>query len=164
VLDAHLGKLARHLRLLGLDALLPSDTDDAALTRIASEEARILLTRDRGLLKRREVARGYFVRETRPRLQLLEVLRRFDPVRLVSPFERCLRLNGLLAPAARDAVAVRLPPRTLKEHEAFFLCLGCGRVYWQGSHYDRLLEFIGAVQAELSGGGPSACSLKPLGP
>jgi uncharacterized protein len=138
VLDVHLGRLARLLRLLGFDALWCNDASDSELARISAEEHRVLLTRDRGLLKRREVTRGYFVRETVRRRQLQEVLRRFDLFGAIRPFGRCLECNGLLEPVAKADVEDRLPPRTRRDYDEFQRCRACAHIYWKGSHYDAL--------------------------
>ncbi len=100
VLDQHLGKLAAYLRMLGFDTLYRNDYDDPELAQISHAEKRTLLTRDRGLLKRSMVTRGYYVRETNPRRQVAEVIRRFDLGGLVAPFRRCITCNGVLEVAA----------------------------------------------------------------
>lgn len=147
VLDGHLGRLAAYLRLLGFDTLYRNDYGDAELARIEREDTRILLTRDRGLLKRASVERGYFVRETKPREQVAEVVRRFDLFGSVRPFCRCLDCNGLLRAVGKDAIANRLPPRTKEGRNEFQLCEACSKVYWKGSHYARMLGFVEAIAA-----------------
>lgn len=111
VLDNHLGKLATYLRLLGFDALYRNDYNDEVLARLSVEERRILLTRDRGLLKRGGITHGYCVRGTDPEQQLLEVIRRFDLGSATRPFNRCLLCNSLLEPVSKEAVSHRLPPK-----------------------------------------------------
>jgi uncharacterized protein with PIN domain len=145
VLDAHLGKLAAYLRLLGLDTLYRNDYDDAVLAQLSRDEHRTLLTRERGLLKRRMVTHGYYVRETDPQRQVLEVLRRFDLRGMIMPFRRCLRCNGLLHRVDKASVGDRLPPKTQQYYDEFHRCEQCGHVYWKGSHYRHLLEFIEQV-------------------
>jgi len=142
VLDVHLGRLAGYLRLLGFDALYSSDCDDATLAALSRDERRTLLTRDRGLLKRRQVTHGYCVRTTNPREQVREVLRRFDLYRLVAPFSRCIRCNGVLEPVAKQSVENRLPPQVRAHHDDFRICAACGQVYWRGSHYERLQALV----------------------
>jgi len=142
VLDVHLGRLAAYLRLLGFDALYSSDCDDATLAALSRDERRTLLTRDRGLLKRRQVTHGYCVRTTNPREQVREVLRRFDLYRLVAPFSRCIRCNGVLEPVAKQSVENRLPPQVRAHHDDFRICAACGQVYWRGSHYERLQALV----------------------
>jgi uncharacterized protein len=144
-LDTHLGRLATYQRMLGFDALYETSSDDQELSRISAHEKRILLTRDRGLLKRGEVTYGYFVRATEPPRQLLEVLRRFNLFRSVAPFQRCLRCNVLLQPISKESVLNRLPPRTAECYHEFQICPGCDRPYWPGSHYEHMLRFIDLV-------------------
>jgi len=134
VLDGHLGRLARYLRMAGFDAAWRADFRDEEVARLSAEQRRIVLTRDRGLLKRSAVTHGAWVRETDPRRQLAEVLRRFDLARSLSPFRRCLRCNGLLAAVEKAAVAASLPPRVAERHADFHRCPSCGRVYWKGTH------------------------------
>jgi uncharacterized protein with PIN domain len=142
VLDTHLGKLATYLRLLGFDTLYRNDYDDETLAQISSVERRILLTRDLGLLKRRLVTHGYFVRQTSPADQAAEVLRRFDLCAAVTPFRRCLRCNGRLVGVAKEEIAGRLPRGARHYYEEFRQCDSCGHIYWQGSHYRRMMEFV----------------------
>ncbi|MBI3972138.1 MAG: Mut7-C RNAse domain-containing protein, partial [Chloroflexi bacterium] len=141
-LDAHLGKLAGLLRLLGFDVLYRNDDDDETLARISAEQERILLTRDRGLLKRSIVTYGYHVWETNPGRQLVEVLRRFNLSAQISPFRRCLRCNAVLEPVSKEAVIDRLEPKTRLYYDEFAFCRACDQVYWKGSHYARLQGLI----------------------
>jgi uncharacterized protein with PIN domain len=145
--DVHLGKLARRLRLVGLDTAYESGITDATLVDLAGREGRILLTRDQGLLKRRGVSHGYFVRETRPHGQLVEVLQRFGPAD-VQPFSRCLRCNGGLRQVPKSEVAESLPPRTRRHYDRFHTCDRCGRIYWRGSHWKRLQQAVDAAWEE----------------
>lgn len=143
VLDTHLGKLARYLRLLGFDTLYDNAWHDAELAGIAAAgDKRILLTRDYGLLKRKQVTHGYFVRNDKPDKQVREVLARFDLYQAVRPFSRCTQCNGLIRPVAREEVAARVPPRIAEHFDQFSSCMDCRRVYWQGSHYDRMQGII----------------------
>lgn len=142
VLDVHLGRLARALRLLGLDTRYGNDLADAVIVRLAREEGRIILTRDRGLLAAPEVTHGYWVRATDVEAQVREVLARFDLARQLAPFSRCLACNGELAPVAKEAVDHRLPPGTRRTYDAFWRCAGCGRIYWRGAHWARLKAMV----------------------
>ncbi len=145
--DTHLGRLTTYLRMLGFDALYEVACGDRGLSRISARQSRILLTRDRGLLKRGEVTYGYFVRATEPRRQLVEVLRRFNLFRAASPFQRCLRCNVLLQPVSRESIRDRLPPRTAQCYHEFRVCSGCDRLYWAGSHYQHMQRFIERILA-----------------
>jgi uncharacterized protein len=149
-LDAHLGTLARHLRLLGFDTLYRREWDDAELAGRARAERRILLTRDVGLLKRRVVAHGFFVRERDPRAQVVEVARRMQLLARFRPFTRCLACNGELVPVSKDDVAALVPERSRLCHDEFVRCTGCGKVYWRGSHHARLAALVNEIRAELT--------------
>jgi uncharacterized protein with PIN domain len=147
ILDVHLGKLARYLRLLGFDTLYRNDYEDAELARLASEERRILLTRDRDLLKRAVVTHGCYVRAVDPRRQIEEVMARLDLYRAIQPFQRCVRCNGPLAATPKQAVWERLPPETRRCVEEFWVCEACEQIYWEGSHMPHIRRFIQAIQA-----------------
>ena len=145
VLDVHLGRLTTYLRMFGFDALYRNDYNDDELAHISSSEGRILLTRDRGLLKRSIVTHGYCLRATNPRQQLLEVLRHFDLFGQLKPLQRCLQCNGLLEPVDKAAINHRLLPKTGEYYHEFCRCQNCDRIYWQGSHYQRMQQFIDSV-------------------
>ena len=150
VLDVHLGKLASFLRLLGFDSLYRRDFEDESLARLSNTERRILLTRDRGLLKRSQVTYGYWIRETNPRLQRIEVVRRFGLGHRLEPFSRCLRCNEKIRPVPREQVASRLLPRTREQYREFRWCPQCDRVYWKGSHHDRMQGVLEEVLEQTS--------------
>ncbi len=140
VLDGHLGRLARYLRTLGFDTWYEPHADDERLAQVSAAEGRILLTRDRGLLKRAIVRLGYLPRSDDPAEQLREVADRYGLAARATPFTRCPRCNGSLVPRDREAVAARLAdePRTLRYFSEFAECPTCGSIYWRGSHYDRM--------------------------
>jgi len=146
LLDNHLGKLARYMRLLGLDTLyLNDEADDAELAEIAHREKRILLSRDRGLLKRGNVVYGYCLRTRDSFKQLTAVLHRFQLHKEIAPWTRCLRCNGLLKPVAKEEIMHRLEPKTKIYFDDFRICGDCQQIYWRGSHYTRLQALISTV-------------------
>ncbi|ARV57372.1 twitching motility protein PilT [Nostocales cyanobacterium HT-58-2] len=145
VLDIHLGKLATSLRLLGFDTLYRNDYKDEELAHISSTQNRILLTRDRGLLMRSMVIYGYYVRNTDPQKQIVEVMQRFNLYKSISPFQRCLRCNGLLKPVAKELIVDQLPETVRLYTHEFHRCQNCKQIYWKGSHYERLQQFIDLV-------------------
>ena len=145
VLDGHLGRLATYLRLLGFDSLYRNDYDDAMLAAISAGENRILLTRDRGLLKRSLVTHGYCVRSTDPRQQIKEVVARFDLAGAAAPFTRCLHCSGLLEEVNKDEIAESLPENTRQYFQTFFRCATCGQLFWRGSHYKALEKLIDEI-------------------
>ena len=146
LLDVHLGRLTAYLRMAGFDALYDSHTSDAELASMVAREGRVLLTRDRYLLMRTAVERGYWVRSTEPKQQLLEVVKRFDLAGHMLPFTRCLECNTGLEAAPREAVWERLPPK-IREKEIFRTCPSCRRVYWEGTHYERMRKLLNWVKA-----------------
>ena len=157
VLDSNLGRLARYLRLLGFDCLYQNDFDDETVASIAAREQRTVLTRDRALLQRKVITRGYFVREVRPRPQVKEVLARFDLYRLVTPFSRCIRCNGDLQVTDKQAIENRLEPKTRKYFDTFRMCTDCGQIYWQGSHHARSLQLIAELTKPQELVSPARC-------
>jgi len=147
VLDGHLARLARYLRMAGFDASWRREAQDDELARASVDEGRVLLTRDRGLLKRRLVSRGYWVREVRADRQLTEVVARFDLARSLRPFTRCLACNERLAGAESLEVAERVPPRVRERETAFRRCPSCRRLYWAGSHHRRMEQILAEALA-----------------
>jgi uncharacterized protein with PIN domain len=140
VLDVHLGTLARRLRLAGVDTAYASDRDDDALIEQANAQRRVLLTQDRGLLRRRRLWLGAYVCGARPDDQLHDVLDRFAPP--LAPWTRCTACNGLLSPARKADVQRMLQPGTRRTYQAFSRCPACGRVYWRGAHSTHLETIV----------------------
>ncbi|WP_020136893.1 Mut7-C RNAse domain-containing protein [Streptomyces sp. 351MFTsu5.1] len=150
LLDVHLGTLARRLRLLGVDTAYEStDIGDPALATRSATEKRVLLSRDRGLLHRRELWAGAFVYSTRPDDQLHDVLDRFRPD--LRPWTRCTACNGLLRAATREEVADRLESGTRHSYDVFAQCQECGRAYWKGAHHEQLEAIVERALAEFKG-------------
>jgi len=145
VLDVHLGTLAHYLRMLGFDSAFDKDADDDALMMQSREEKRALLSKDRRLLQREEIARKYCVRGDDPRLQLIEVLDRFDLYSIVSPFTRCMECNTPLVQIPKEEIRPRIPPSVEARFRNFQHCPACDRIYWKGSHYERMKKFIDSL-------------------
>lgn len=140
VADVNLGKLARLLRLLGFDTLFAGSLSDRVIVDISVEQQRIILTRDRRLLYAKAAVHGYWVRAILPDQQLAEVVRRFDLAARVRPFYRCTLCNGLIDTIEKQRVLHLLQPKTQKYYETFYRCRNCGKVYWQGTHIERIKE------------------------
>lgn len=147
VLDVHLGKLASYLRLLGFDVLYSSAYDDDELMSISLHERRALLSKDRRLIQHPSLTHAYLVRESQPRDQAVEIVKRFDLYSLIHPFIRCLACNTLLHRVEKEDVADRLPPRVREAFDEFYLCAYCDRVYWKGSHYLGMKAWIEKVRS-----------------
>ena len=149
IVDVNLGRLARLLRVLGFDVWWSSDADDATLAEVSLDEQRILLTRDRGLLKRRAITHGLFVHSQHPEEQTLEVIRRLDLGQRLAPLTRCLHCNGELAAVSKDEVIDQLEPLTRQYYEEFSRCVECARIYWAGSHLARLIGLVERLRQQL---------------
>jgi uncharacterized protein with PIN domain len=142
VADAHLGGLAHLLRMLGYDTLYDNHFDDDEIVAMAGRDGRIVLTRDRELLKRRAVTHGCYVHTLKSEAQLRELVERLDLASSARPFTRCLHCNMPLRPVDKACVLDRLPARVRAHYERFSLCDGCGRVYWEGSHWRNMRKVL----------------------
>jgi uncharacterized protein with PIN domain len=148
VVDGHLGKLARDLRLLGFDVDYDPHAEDRQLLDIMERENRALLTRDRRLLMHAVVKTGYCPRSQNADEQTVEVIRRFDLLGSIAPFTRCLRCNALLQKVSKSEVIERLEPLTKIYYEQFRRCTGCGQIYWTGSHFSKLEKRLEKIRAD----------------
>lgn len=142
ILDVHLGKLARYLRLLGLDTWYENHYQDIEIICLAKQQHRIILTRDVGLLKNKQVTHGYWLRSEQPDQQLSEVIKRFDLYHVLKPFTRCLICNGHIIAVDKHKVDEQLPEHTRDYYKAFYQCEECRKIYWQGAHYERLQQIV----------------------
>ena len=140
--DSHLGKLAGYLRLLGFDTLYRNDFQDEEISKISVDEERIVLTRDRGVLKRKIINRGYLVRSADPQEQIVEVLRRFDISAMAKPYSLCANCNGTLMKVDKRAIIENLEPLTNQHFSNFKQCSNCEQIYWKGSHFKKLEGFV----------------------
>lgn len=150
LLDVHLGTLARRLRLLGVDTAYENeDIGDPALATLSAKERRVLLSRDRGLLRRREIWAGAYIYSDRPDDQLRDVLERFAPA--LAPWTRCTACNGRLTEADKDSVQDQLQQGTQRSYDVFAQCTACERVYWRGAHHARLEAIVEGALREFGG-------------
>ena len=142
VADAHLGGLARLLRMLGFDTLYSNTIADDEIRDLAAREARIVLTRDRELLKRKEITHGCYVRTLKPQHQLSEIVQRLQLEGSARPFTLCLHCNVALAPVDKAQVLARLPEKVAAHYQSFSTCASCDRVFWEGSHWERMRALL----------------------
>ncbi len=154
VADAHLGGLAQLLRLAGFDTCYDNHYRDDELAALAGREGRIVLTRDRELLKRRAVARGCYLHALQPADQLRELFERLDLAPHMRPFRLCLRCNAPLHPLDAAAAAPRVPDGVRQRHRRFAACDVCRRVFWEGSHWRRMRSVVDAMRAPAPLSGP----------
>lgn len=148
ILDVHLGKLARRLRMLGFDCRYSNDLDDPELIRLALDEQRIILTRDRGILKQAKVRLGLLIRTGQPDCQVREVLQRYRLAGKIRPFQRCPSCNGLLQLVAKETIRHRLLARTACYYDVFHQCRDCRKLFWQGTHYRRIARWIDEMRQD----------------
>lgn len=148
VADAHLGKLARLLRMLGFDTLFFNDAGDQRMAELSARDGRVLLTRDKALLMRRVITHGCYIRSLQPKAQLQQVLKRLDLFRLMRPFSRCMECNQPLAVTQKAVLTTRLPKGVLDHYNDFWQCTGCGQIYWKGHHYRAMRAWIATMQEQ----------------
>lgn len=142
VLDVHLGKLARYLRMMGFDVYYTNDLSDEKIVEISLKERRTILTRDVGLLKRGKVTHGYFVRSNLVEKQVEEIVKRFQLENMINEFSRCIDCNSVLEPVEKQKVIDKIPPKVRKYYNEFFICPNCSKIYWKGSHVDDMLKVV----------------------
>jgi uncharacterized protein with PIN domain len=142
LLDCHLGRLTRHLRMLGLDCLYQNDYDDPGLAEIVQRDERFLLTRDRRLLMRKIVVYGYCLRSLDSFEQLKEVVQRFKLIDKIQPFQRCLKCNHPLEAIDKALILDRLEPLTKEYFDEFHFCPKCQQIYWKGSHFVKMQKVL----------------------
>ena len=154
VADSHLGGLAHMLRMLGFDTLYDNHFhDDEEIVAIAERDGRIVLTRDRELLKRRAVTHGCYVHAMKSEEQLREIVGRLDLARSARPFTLCLHCNAPLHEVDKASVFDRLPPKVQVHYDHFSTCDVCGRVYWEGSHWRNMRRLLDGVLSNDEAGG-----------
>ncbi|MFW6138818.1 MAG: Mut7-C RNAse domain-containing protein [Spirochaetota bacterium] len=150
VLDVHLGRLARYLRMLGFDVLYRNNYTDPEIVEIAGKERRIILTRDVGILKTGEVRWGYWLRSQQPRRQLREVVEAFDLFPDIQPFARCMACNGLIEEVHKSKIEHHLEEGTRRNFNEFHRCTKCRKIYWKGTHYTRMKTLINRLRREIA--------------
>jgi len=145
VADVHLARLAKYLRLFGFDTLYFSSIGDEELIHIATTQGRTILTKDRDLA--RQTPQAYLVQPKGLEAQLERLFADLQ-LRIQRPFSRCMVDNTLLEPIAKEAILERIPPKVREWCETFWYCPGCQRIYWRGSHWERM-----QLMVERFGGG-----------
>jgi len=146
IADVHLGKLASYLRMMGVDVLYKNNIDDDEIVKISLEEKRAILTKDRGILKRNDVTHGYWVRSSKVKEQVVEIIKRFDLKKLVKEFTRCIECNSMLESISKKEIINELPPKVSESQKSFSVCPSCKKIYWKGTHHQRMLSFIKTIK------------------
>ncbi len=154
ILDVHLGKLAKYLRLFGFDSLYKNDFRDQEIIYLSRLEERIILTRDAALLRDKKVKQGFRILSQHPGEQVEEVFLRFNLANCLMPFSRCLICNGVLKEVPKEDIICHLLPRTAEFYNKFRICANCSHVYWEGSHYEHMKKYIYELINKAEHGGP----------
>ncbi|MDO8952204.1 MAG: Mut7-C RNAse domain-containing protein [Draconibacterium sp.] len=142
VVDVNLGKLAKKLRLLGFDTYYRNDLEDDEIVKISLSEKRIILTRDIGILKNGKVTHGFWIRSDDPKTQLNEVIERLQLKNLFKPFSRCSQCNDKLKRIKKELLINHIPQDTLRYYKTFWECCGCRQIYWEGSHFEKINDWL----------------------
>ena len=146
IADVHLGTLARYLRMMGFDVFYKNDFNDNEIINLSLAEKRAILTRDRGILKHSKVTHGYWIRSTKVKKQVIEVIKRFDLKNIIKEFSRCIDCNSVLKPVSKNKIIKELPPKVSKSQADFSQCPACNKNYWKGTHHQQMLSFIQSVK------------------
>jgi uncharacterized protein with PIN domain len=145
ILDIHLGRLTKYLRMCGFDCYYENLSDEEII-KYACDQKRIILTKDKGLLKNKRVTHGYWVRAILPKQQLVEVINRFDLVSKIQFLTRCLLCNARVERICKEQIAHLLPEDTVRYYTIFYSCRPCNKIYWEGSHYKNMANLIDEVK------------------
>lgn len=142
ILDVHLGKLAKYMRIMGFDTLYQTDYSDDEILKISLDEKRIILTCDLGILRNGMAKWGYYIRSRVSKVQLIEVMDTFSLYEKTNPFSRCTKCNGLVEMVSKAQIIDHLDSRTNRYYSDFFRCSSCKQIYWEGSHFKSIEKFI----------------------
>jgi len=148
IADVHVGKLAKALRITGFDTLYENNYSDKEIAAIAEAQQRIILTRNKRLLKQTTVKWGYWLRSNQPEDQLTEVIKRYNLQDKIQPFTRCLECNGMIEPVTKNMVTDKLPVNTERFFHEFYQCTNCKKLYWKGSHYERMMGNLSKIKMQ----------------
>lgn len=155
IVDSNAGKLARWLRMMGYDALFFNDIEDGRLVDMAMKEGRVVVTRDTQIAKRRVAANGslrvILTRDDDPRTQLLQVMKELSLDCRLRQFTRCLECNRRLVPRSREEVKDLVPPYVFGTQAQYMQCPSCSRIYWQGTHWQRMKRALEEITSASSG-------------
>ncbi len=146
IADVHLGRLTRYLRMLGFDVLYENNFEDDEIVKISLEAKRAILTKDRGILKQSEVTHGYWVRSSKVKEQVVEIIKRFDLKKLIKEFTCCIECGSMLESISKNEIINELPPKVSRSQTEFSRCPSCEKLYWKGTHYHRMLSFIKTIK------------------
>ncbi|MGE5429411.1 MAG: Mut7-C RNAse domain-containing protein [Methylococcaceae bacterium] len=144
--DVHLGQLCKYLRMLGFDTLYSNDYTPGPMIEISNLEKRVILSKNIRLIRHRKVTHAWWVRSSDSKEQLKELIYGLNILKWANPLTRCLNCNNKLETVKKDDISDRLEERTAKYYTEFFRCPVCDQIYWKGSHYESMLEFIHQIE------------------
>ncbi|MGK7395215.1 MAG: Mut7-C RNAse domain-containing protein [Candidatus Cyclobacteriaceae bacterium M3_2C_046] len=149
ILDVHLGKLTKYLRMLGIDCFYENDLEDLTIINTAREQYRVILTRDLGILKHHLSFYGYWLRSQEPQKQLFEVIEHYQLTRYFNPLSRCLNCNSLLEPVNKKDILDQIPQKTIQYYNQFYRCGGCSKIFWKGSHFQEMEKMVQNIRRSI---------------
>ena len=149
IADVHLGRLIRYLRMLGQDVYYKSNLNKEEVVKLSLDEKRTILTMDKNLLKRNEITHGYLVRNSDTEKQVIEIVKRFQLKNQLKEFTRCLGCNSLLRKVEKGEIEFRLPQKVKEYQNEFYICKNCDKIYWKGTHFDRMKSLIQKIKNDL---------------
>jgi len=153
IVDSNVGRLARWLRIAGFDTLFINDLDDNRLVRLALAEGRVLLTKDTQILKRRLVTTGrlkvIFIEDIEVKAQLRQVVKTLNLSDKIKPFTLCLECNQPLVTRSKEEIEGLVPPYIFKTQTQYMQCPACQRIYWRGTHWERMRRELERIVGEL---------------
>lgn len=142
IADCHLGKVAKYLRIFGFNTLYFQTIDDNDIIKIAEDEGRLVLTSDKELYERMKKHNTLYLSHADFQTQLKKVFEHYDLFDKVEPLSRCIACNGELEKVDKQEIIDELQEKTKKYFDNFDRCKNCGKVYWHGDHYKKMLQFV----------------------
>ncbi len=160
IADNNLGDIVKYLRVLGFDVYFDASHSPREIIEISKRESRIILTRSKNLLKRKEVTHGLYIYPGATGEQVKRIVDFLDIKSGIEPFSRCLLCNNRLKTIAREEIADRIPPKTKAHCNEYTHCKCCDKIYWKGTHFMNMSKVIDMIlksgcQASPPGTGPS---------
>jgi uncharacterized protein with PIN domain len=153
IVDSNVGRLARWLRIAGFDTVFMNDIDDNRLVRAALDEDRVLLTRDTQIMKRRLITSGrlrtVLIEPDDVIEQLRQVLTTLNLAGEIRPFSLCIECNQPLESRAKEQVEGLVPPYVFRTQTQYMQCVNCRRVYWRGTHWERMCRELERIVGTL---------------
>jgi len=142
IADINLGNIVKYMRLLGFDLYYDSLLSTRKIIDISKRESRVILTKNRKLLKFKDVTHGIFIRPGITKEQIRQIIDYLDIRDNIKPFSRCLRCNTLLKSVSKEKILDRIPPRTKEFCDEYVQCQSCDKIYWKGTHFFNMKKVV----------------------